>query len=449
VWLLSVDGSSNLKGSGAGVILEGPDDILIEQSLRFEFKASKNQAEYEALIAGMILAQEMGAENLRAKSDSQLVMSQSTGEYQTKDPQLIKYLAKVQDLAKRFMFFEAVYVPREQNARADLLAKLASTKRPGNNRTVIQEVITTPSTNNESVHHIVKGEEGWMEPLLRYLTGSFTPKNSEEEQTVRKRASKFVIISGKLYKRGRTNPLLRCLGEDETQLVLLEVHEGVCGSHIGGRALAAKLLRAGYYWPTMLQDSSDFVKKCDKCQRFSDKKHAPAQELTSVYSPWPFHKWAVDIVGPFPLAPGQLKFLIVGVDYFTKWIEAEAVAKITAERVKKFYWKKIICRFGLPRCIVSDNGTQFASSTVVDFCKHLGIQTNFASVIHPQANGQAESANKVILNGIKKKLEAAKSLWAEQLHEVSIMRQLISAIEIKLFDFEIFHEKITINATPT
>jgi hypothetical protein len=87
----------------------------------------------------------------------------------------------------------------------------------------------------------------------------------------------------------------------------------------------------------MLQDSSNFVKKCDKCQRFSDKKHVPAQELTSVYSPWPFHKWAVDIVGPFPLAPGQLKFLIVGVDYFTKWIEAEAVAKITAERVKKIY----------------------------------------------------------------------------------------------------------------
>jgi ribonuclease HI len=424
VWLLSVDGSSNLKGSGAGVVLEGPDDILIEQSLRFEFKASNNQAEYEALIAGMTLAQEMGAENLRAKSDSQLITSQISGEYQTKDSQLSRYLAKVQHLAKRFAFFEAIYVPREENSRADLLAKLASTKRPGNNRTVIQEVVAAPSTRIEEVHHITENREGWMGPILRYLTGSFTPVNSEEEQTVKRRASKFVIVSGKLYRRGRTTPLLRCLGEDETHLVLLEVHEGVCGSHIGGRALAAKLLRAGYFWPTMLQDSSEFVKKCDKCQRFSDKQHAPAQELTSVYSPWPFHKWAVDIVGPFPLAPGQLKFLIVGVDYFTKWIEAEAVAKITAERVKKFYWKKIICRFGLPKFIVSDNGTQFASSTVVDFCKHLGIQTKFASVIHPQANGQVESANKVILNGIKKKLEAAKSLWAEQLHEVSTCGKL-------------------------
>jgi len=89
--------------------------------------------EYEALIAGMNLAAEMGAENLRAKSDSQLITSQISGEYETKDPQLCKYLMKVQNLVEKFKFFEAIYVPREQNSRTDLLAKLASTKRPGNN----------------------------------------------------------------------------------------------------------------------------------------------------------------------------------------------------------------------------------------------------------------------------------------------------------------------------
>lgn len=102
-----------------------------------------------------------------------------------------------------------------------------------------------------------------------------------------------------------------------------------------------------------------------------------------------------------------------------KWVEAEAVSRITAERVVKFYWKKIIFRFGLPKYIVTDNGTQFASSKVINFCKQLGIETKFVSVIHPQANGQAESANKMIVNGIKKKLEEAKGLWAEQLYEVS------------------------------
>jgi len=125
-WVLSVDGSSNQQGSGAGVILEGPNGMLIEQSLRFAFKASNNQAEYEALIAGMLLEREMGARRLMAKTDSLLVTGQVTGEFQAKDPQMAAYLEYVRTLKASFTTFELIHVPREQNARADLLAKLAS-----------------------------------------------------------------------------------------------------------------------------------------------------------------------------------------------------------------------------------------------------------------------------------------------------------------------------------
>ena len=125
-WVLSVDGSSNQQGSGARVILEGPNGVLIEQSLRFAFKASNNQAEYEALIAGILLAKEMGARVLMAKSDSLLVMGQVTGEFLAKDPQMVTYLEYVQELKSSFVSFEVVHVPKEQNARADLLAKLGS-----------------------------------------------------------------------------------------------------------------------------------------------------------------------------------------------------------------------------------------------------------------------------------------------------------------------------------
>jgi ribonuclease HI len=230
-----------LKGSGAGIVLEGKGDILIEQSPIFEFKASNNQAEYEALIAGMNLTHEIGAENLRARSDSQLETSQITGEYQTKNTQLSKYLAKVNTLAGSFKFFKEIFVPREQNARADLIAKITSTKKPGNNRTVIQEVISEPITKAIDVNMTTEEEEGYMTPtLIKYLTRAFTPKNEEEEALVRRRASKFTKVVGKLYKMGKATPMLRCLGESETKLVLLEVHEGLCGSHIEGRALAAK-----------------------------------------------------------------------------------------------------------------------------------------------------------------------------------------------------------------
>jgi len=123
-WVLSIDGSSNQQGSGVGVILERPNGLLIKQALRFAFKASNNQVEYEALIVGMLLAKEMGSKGLLAKSDSLLVTSQVTGEYQAKDPQMAAYLEYVQVLKETFEVFELVHVPREHNTRADLLAKL-------------------------------------------------------------------------------------------------------------------------------------------------------------------------------------------------------------------------------------------------------------------------------------------------------------------------------------
>jgi len=112
IWVLSVDGSSNQQGSGASVILEGPNGLLIEQALRFAFKESNNQAEYEALIAGMLLAKEMGAKSLLEKSDSLLVTSQVTGGYQAKDPQMATYLEYVQILRETFEVFELVHVPK-------------------------------------------------------------------------------------------------------------------------------------------------------------------------------------------------------------------------------------------------------------------------------------------------------------------------------------------------
>jgi len=145
-WVFSVDGSSNQQGSGAGVILEGPNGLLIEQALRFAFKASNYQSEYEALFAGMLLAKEMGAQSLLAKSDSLLVTGRVTGEYQAKDPQMAAYLGYVQIMKGSFAVFELVHVPIELNARADLLAKLSSLGKGGRQRTVIQETLKTPRT---------------------------------------------------------------------------------------------------------------------------------------------------------------------------------------------------------------------------------------------------------------------------------------------------------------
>nr|KYP44428.1 Gypsy retrotransposon integrase-like protein 1 [Cajanus cajan] len=194
--------------------------------------------------------------------------------------------------------------------------------------------------------------------------------------------------------------------------------DGMCGSHIGGRALVYQVARAGYFWPSFRNDCVNWVQKCDGCQRHATLHHSPAEHLHSILTPWPFHEWGIDILGPFLIAVRQLKFLIVAVDYFSNWIEAEPVVTISAEKVRAFLWKNVVCRYGVPQVLVSYNGTQFASARVCDFCQGIGIRMTFTSVEHPQSNGQADSANNVILSGLKKRVQDSGASWVEELPRV-------------------------------
>jgi len=125
----------------------------------------------------------------------------------------------------------------------------------------------------------------------------------------------------------------------------------------------------------------------------------------------------MDIVGPFPPATDQRRFLIVVVDYFTKWIEAESLAKVIIANVQAFTWK-IICRFGIPHTIITDNDRQFIDWKFESFLAELGIRYITTSVEHPQTNSQVEVANKVILSQLRKRLGAAKGKWVDELLEV-------------------------------
>ena len=123
-------------------------------------------------------------------------------------------------------------------------------------------------------------------------------------------------------------------------------------------------------------------------------------------------------MGPLPRAPGNKRFLIVATDYFTKWVEAEPLSNIRDVDAKHFLWKNVITRFGIPWATISDNGTQFESKLFKGFCSELDIRNFFSSPGYPQSNGQAEVSNKVVLDGIKKKLETAKGKWVEELLSV-------------------------------
>ena len=416
-WTLFVDGASSSQGSGAGVVLISPHGDVLEYSLRFSFPSSNNIAEYEALIAGMRLALQLHAERLVAHSDSQLVVQQFHGEYEAREPVMVQYLQKVRGLAGRFSAFELVQINRSANNHADALSKLASS-RDSSARTVKVEILSRPTIEEEEVLTIADNQNDWRIPIRKYLELGELPSNHTEAKKIKVRGARFVLINGILYKRAFARPLLKCLGPEEIELALAETHEGICGQHLGSRALASKILRAGFFWPTMKEDALNKVRKCDSCQRHAPVVSAPISELQSVIEPTPFAKWGLDILGPFPQATGGRKFLIVATDYFTKWIEAEPLATITSKRIEEMVWKDIICRFGLPRVLVADHGKQFDCEAFKGFCGRLHIRLSLASVSYPQANGQAESSNRTILNGLKAKLEGAKGAWVEQLPSV-------------------------------
>lgn len=140
-----------------------------------------------------------------------------------------------------------------------------------------------------------------MGPIIAFLEENTLPEESSEARKLRREAAKYTIVAGKLYKRSLENPLLKCLTPRQAEYVMAKIHEGIYGTHI---ALAAKTILAGYYWRTLKTDCMESVKKCDKCQKHVDLHQASPEFLHSILSPLSFSMWGVDILRPFPLAPG-------------------------------------------------------------------------------------------------------------------------------------------------
>jgi hypothetical protein len=219
--------------------------------------------------------------------------------------------------------------------------------------------------------------------------------------------------------------MLKWITEIEGIQILHEVHRGTCGSHSGPRALAAKVIRQGFYWPAIICTANRVTRSCEACQKFSPCSGSPSQFTKLIAHTWPLQRWGLDIVGPLPTAQGNLKFTFVAVEYFTKWIEARAVSKITSKTAQKFFWQNIVCHFGVPSELTVDNDKQFDSQDFRDFCFSIGTKPVFALVYHPQSNGVVERANSKIFTAIKKRLlDDKKGKWANQLPEVVWARNM-------------------------
>ena len=193
-------------------------------------------------------------------------MGQVNGTYKAKEYLTKKYLNKVIRLVKRFKEASFVQVLKEENIEADALAKEASVSELMDE---FDEVQYMPSVDLLEIQQI-EGEENWMTPIITYLKDGRLLEGKDETRRLRIRLARYILINEMLYERGFSQPYLRCLTPDEANYVLREVHERVCGNHLGARSLVHKVIRVGYYWPTIQVDAKAYVKVCDQCQRFNN-----------------------------------------------------------------------------------------------------------------------------------------------------------------------------------
>ncbi|XP_019159996.1 PREDICTED: uncharacterized protein LOC109156598 [Ipomoea nil] len=305
-WTLSTDGSSNSKGCGGGVVLVTPEGFRPYYAIRFHFKLSNNEIEYEALLNGLRLAAGLRAEKVRIRCDSKLVVSQVSGEYEANEGSMQKYRDAVLRTLREFEGYE-----------------IHQTREPC-----------------------------WIDHFKRYKADGTLPQDEADAKVTKLRAPNYVVSGDKLYKRSYNGTLLRCL-YPEAKLVIKEVHEG-----------------------------------------------------------------GIDLVGALPTGTGSRKYIIVAIDYFTKWVEAEPLASITAARCKRFVEKNILYHFGIPLQVITDNGRQFEAREFSEFLAGWGVKHNRVAVSYPQANGQVENANRTILDDLKKKLEVAGGAWVEELDSI-------------------------------
>ena len=435
-WKLYFDGSVYSSGQGVGIVYISPHGTVFEASCRLDYLCTNNEAEYEALLFGLEILVDAGVTHVEAYGDSLLIVQQVAKICQCNSGSLNIYLDRCLDMISTLDYFHISHVPRQDNWLANELAQQASgyhvsrgmffiREQPTINVANLKEAkqkagLLEPATEESNVANLVEAKQeaglldpakkvandnladDWRQPYIDYLQDP----SRKTDRAIRRLALKYTLVDAALYRRTADGLLLKCLNEDEARVAMGEVHDGLCGTHQSAHKMKWMLRRAGFYWPTMINDCFRYYKGCEACQKFGDIQLVPASPLNPIIKPWPFRGWALDFVGMIhpPSSKGH-RFVLVATDYFTKWSEAVPLRNMTHKEVIQFITEHIIHRFGIPQTLTTDQGTSFMAKEVKQFAELLGIKMLSSSPYYAQANGQAESSNKILIKLIKKKVQ--------------------------------------------
>lgn len=235
----------------------------------------------------------------------------------------------------------------------------------------------------------------WYADIVNYLAKSIPPPDYSAHQRKKFFTDlKYYFWEDRvLYRREANQIIRRCVPEEDVAKILEHCHSSAYAGHFGASKTAAKILQSGFYWPTLFHDAYKFVKRCDRCQRTGNISRKNEMPLKSILEVELFDVWGIDFMGPFPSSFSN-QYILVAVDYVSKWVEAVALPTNDAKVVIGFLKKHIFTRFGTPRAIISDGGKHFCNRQFEQLLSKYGVKHCVATPYHPQTSGQVEVSNR-------------------------------------------------------
>ncbi|GJY33830.1 reverse transcriptase domain-containing protein [Tanacetum coccineum] len=392
----------------------------IEKHFRPIHYASKTMTEVESnytIMEKEMLAVVYAFENFR----SYLIMNKSIV---YTDHSALKYLFNKKDAKARLLRwvlllqefdFKVIDTKGAENYAADHLSRL---ENPYEN--VLDPKEINENFPLETLNMVTsRGDPStpWFADYANYHAGNFIVKGMSTQQKNKffKDVKHYFWDDPFLFKTCADQVIRRCVSGQEAVDILTACHSGPTGGHYGANYTAKKVFDSGFYWPTIYKDAHELVKNCDSCQRQGKISQRDEMPQNSIQVCEIFDVWGIDFMGPFPSSRGN-KYILVAVDYLSKWVEAKALPTNDARVVVKFL-KSLFARFGTPRAIISDRGTHFCNDKFAKVMSKYGVTHRLATAYHPQTSGQVEVSNRGLKRILERTVRENRASWSDRLDD--------------------------------
>ena len=271
---------------------------------------------------------------------------------------------------------------------------------------------------DEQIMSVRTSQLPWFADIVNYLVSRQIPEhwNKNERERFLSQVRHYYWDEPELFRYCADQIIRRCVPEEEYESILSFSHSLACGGHFSSRKTAAKVLQSGFYWPTLHRDAHEFCRRCIRCQQIGNMSKRDMMPLLPILIVEIFDVWGIDFMGPFPPSFGNL-YILVAVDYVSKWVEAVATKTNDHRVVLKFIKHNIFSRFGVPRAMISDGGKHFRNVQIASLLRRYSVNHRFTTPYHPQTSGQVEVSNREIKRILEKTVRPDRKDWSQRLDD--------------------------------